>query len=128
VLDDAPAQGPRAVFWINATRPCWIWEKADLTGMTAITVAVGQVTASRKPFSMPTPSTHDGELEVHLDTCEGERIAVLPLAPAVKNDAITTLQATLSPRPGVHDVCLVFTRAKPDPVWAINWVQLDLTP
>jgi hexosaminidase len=124
VLDDAPARGPRAVFWINATRPCWIWEKADLTGMTAITAAVGQVTASRKPFSMPAPSTPDGELEVHLDTCEGERIAVLPLAPAVKTDAVTTLQAALAPRPGVHDVCLVFTRAKPDPVWAINWVQL----
>jgi hypothetical protein len=49
---------------------------------------------------------------------------VLPLAPAVKNDAVTLLKAAMMPRPGVHDVCLVFTRAKPDPVWAINWVQL----
>ena len=73
---------------------------------------------------MPAPSTPDGELEVHLDSCEGERIAVLPLAPAVKNDAITTLQAALAPRPGVHDVCFVFTRARPDPIWAISWVQL----
>jgi hexosaminidase len=63
-------------------------------------------------------------LEVHLDSCEGERIAVLPLAPAVKNDAVTVLKAAMTPHPGVHDVCLVFTRAKPDPVWAINWVQL----
>jgi hypothetical protein len=42
----------------------------------------------------------------------------------VQNDAVTVLKATMTPRPGVHDVCLTFTRAKPDPVWAINWVQL----
>ncbi len=124
VLDDAPATGPRAVFFINAVRPCWIWEKAELTGVTSITAAVGQVTASRKPGVMLPPATPDGELEVHLDSCDGTRIAVLPLAPAVKNDAVTTLKGALAPHPGVHDVCLVFTRAKPDPVWAINWVQL----
>jgi len=128
VLDDAPAQGARAVFWINATNPCWIWEKADLSGVTAITAAVGQITASRKPAAMLAPSTPDGELEVHLDSCEGERIAVLPLAPAVKNDAVTVLKAAMTPHAGVHDVCLVFTRARPDPVWAINWVQLGPPP
>ncbi|MBA2587387.1 MAG: family 20 glycosylhydrolase [Alphaproteobacteria bacterium] len=124
VLDDAPPSGPRAVFQVNAVHPCWIWEKADLNGVSTITAAVGQVTASRKPGPMLAPSTPDGELEVHLDTCEGERIAVLPLAPAVKNDAITTLQAALAPRAGVHDVCFIFTRSKPDPIWAISWVQL----
>ncbi|HET7083318.1 MAG TPA: family 20 glycosylhydrolase [Rhizomicrobium sp.] len=124
VLDDAPKTGPRAVFWINATNPCWIWEKADLTGVSDITAAVGQITASRRPGAMLAPSTPDGELEVHLDSCEGERIAVLPLAPAVNNDAVTVLKAAMTPRSGVHDVCLAFTRAKPDPVWAINWVQL----
>jgi len=61
---------------------------------------------------------------MHLDSCEGERIAVLPLAPAVKDDAVTVLKATMTPHSGVHDVCLAFTRSKPDPVWAINWVQL----
>ena len=124
VLDDAPAKGPRAVFLVNAVHPCWIWEKADLTGISSITAAAGQVTASRKPGPMLAPSTPEGELEVHLDSCEGERIAVLPLAPAVKNDAITTLQAMLTPRTGVHDVCFTFTRARPDPIWAISWVQL----
>jgi hexosaminidase len=124
VLDDAPREGPRAVFWINAVRPCWIWEKADLTNVSTITAAVGQITASRKPGVLPPPSTPDGELEVHLDSCEGERIAVLPLAPAVKNDAITILKGAMTPHSGVHDVCLLFTRARPDPVWAINWMQL----
>jgi hexosaminidase len=124
ILDDAPRSGPRAVFWLNPVNPCWIWEKADLSGVTDITAAVGQITPSRKPGAMLPPSTPDGELEVHLDSCTGERIAVLPLAPAVKNDATTVLKAAITPRTGVHDVCLVFTRAKPDPVWAINWVQL----
>ena len=128
VLDDAPRQGPRAVFWINRPHPCWIYEKADLTGVTAMTAAVGQITPSRKPGAMLPPSTSDGELEAHLDTCEGERIAVLPLAPAVANDAVTTLNTPVVPHQGVHDVCLIFTRAKPDPVWAINWVQLGPKP
>jgi hexosaminidase len=128
VLDDAPRTGPRAVFQVNAVHPCWIWEKADLNGVGAITAAVGQITASRKPGPMLAPSTPDGELEVHLDTCVGERIAVLPLAPAVKNDATTTLQAALAPHAGVHDVCFTFTRAKPDPIWAISWMQLGPPP
>jgi hexosaminidase len=86
VLDDAPRQGPRAVFWINSSHPCWIYEKADLTGVTAMTAAVGQITSSRKPGAMLPPSTPDGELEAHLDNCEGERIAALSLAPAVASD------------------------------------------
>ena len=123
VLDDAPATGPRAVFTINPVHPCWIYEKADLSGVSSVTAAVGQITASRKPGPMLAPSTPDGELEVHLDSCEGLRIAVLPLAPAVKSDAVTVLKAAMTPQAGVHDVCLTFTRARPDPVWAINWVQ-----
>jgi hypothetical protein len=50
---------------------------------------------------------------------------VLPLEPAVGNNAVTTLPpATLQGRPGRHDLCLKFTQHQLDPMWAIDWVQL----
>jgi hypothetical protein len=37
---------------------------------------------------------------------------------------VTTLTANLPPRAGRHDLCLQFTARSPDPIWAIDWVQL----
>jgi hexosaminidase len=69
--------------------------------------------------------TSAGELEVRRDTCEGEPIAVLPLAPAADNDAVTVLPAVpLSSSAGPHDLCFTFTQRTLDPMWAIDWVQL----
>ncbi len=127
--DDAPLSGPRAVFLVDVMNPCWIYPKVDMTGISSIEVAVGQV-----PFNfqigddvgkivLRPPSTPDGELEVHLDNCNGERIAVLPFQPAVGNDAVTSLSGSVAPRGGVHDLCFVFTRKTVDPIWAIDWVN-----
>jgi len=72
------------------------------------------------------PGTADGELEVRLDGCDGERIASLPLAPAVTNPAVTALPAiTLEPRAGRHDLCFTFTSRAIDPMWAIDSLALD---
>ncbi|MDE2499931.1 MAG: family 20 glycosylhydrolase [Alphaproteobacteria bacterium] len=128
--DDAPVNGPRAVFLVDIMNPCWIYPHVDLTGLASIEAGVGQVPFNFQvgddihKIALLPPQTPDGELEVHLDTCTGPRIAVLPLAPAVGNDAITTLRATLTPQQGVHDLCFVFTRRSIDPIWAIDWVQL----
>ena len=71
------------------------------------------------------PQTPAGELEVHLDGCSGERIAVLPLAPAVANEAVTELpKIKIAPRPGRHDLCIYFTRPALEPMWALKWLQL----
>ncbi|MDE2493899.1 MAG: family 20 glycosylhydrolase [Alphaproteobacteria bacterium] len=128
--DDAPVDGPRAVFMVDIMNPCWIYPHVDLTGLASIEAGVGQVPFNfqvgddiRKIVLLP-PQTPEGELEVHLDSCSGERIAVLPLAPAVANDTVTTLRAALAPQQGVHDLCFVFTRRSVDPIWAIDRVQL----
>jgi hexosaminidase len=61
-----------------------------------------------------------------VDTCAGERIAVLSLAPAVGNDAVTKLPAVRLPRAtGRHDLCMRFTQRALDPMWALDWVQLQ---
>ena len=86
--DDFPASGPRAVFVTDIVNPCWIYRQAPVGGAKQIAIDVGQV-----PFNFQIgkdienihfrpPATPAGEFEVRAPGCDGERIAVLPLAPA----------------------------------------------
>ena len=129
--DDAPIEGERAVFLIDIMNPCWILPAADLSGVSRLTAAVGQVPFNFQlgkdadSIKLNPPRTSVGELEVRLDGCEGEPIAVLPLAPAADNDAVTVLPSVpLSSASGPHDLCFRFTQRTLDPMWAIDWVQL----
>lgn len=128
--DDAPAEGPRAVYLTDIQNPCWIYENATLDGVTAIEIDVGQI-----PFNFQigrdierirfrAPATPAGEFEIRAGGCEGERIAVLPLAPAAGNPGVTRLRATIAPRTGSADLCFTYTATGPDPMWAIDAVQL----
>jgi hexosaminidase len=136
--DDAPVRGPRAVFLIDILNPCWIWPKADLDGVSALSASVGQLpfnfvfatdkdafqVGGQAPQLRP-PATPDGELEVRLDGCEGKPIAVLPLRPAVASPAVTTLPAaSLGAVSGRHDLCFTFTGRSADPLWALSKVRL----
>ena len=138
--DDAPRDGPRAVYLVDILNPCWIWPQADLDGVSAISVSVGQlpfnfafatdkdaVQVGPAPTLKP-PATPEGELEVRLDGCEGRPVAVLPLAPAISNPAVTTLPvASLGSVSGRHDLCFTFTGHSADPLWVVGKVRL-LTP
>jgi hexosaminidase len=119
------------VFLIDIENPCWLLPAIDLTRARTLTAAVGQV-----PFNfqigrdieairLRPPRTAAGELEMRLDGCEGAPLAVLPLAPAAGNDAVTVLPAAeLPPLKGTHALCFTFTQRTLDPLWAIDWVQL----
>lgn len=131
--DDAPLDGARAVFKTNILNPCWIYRAAPMDGVTAIAVDVGQI-----PFNFQigrdiegirfrSPATPAGEIEVRLG-CEGPRIAVLPLAAARRNPAVTTVAASVAPLTGARDLCLTYTALGPDPMWAIDAVQLVTAP
>lgn len=128
--DDHPAEGPRAVFVTDIFNPCWIYEKAPVGGAKQIAIEVGQI-----PFNFQVgkdiesirfrpPATPDGEFEVRAGSCEGERIAVLPLAPARANPGVTRLAATLAPRSGNEDLCITYTARGVEPMWAIDSVEL----
>ncbi|MES1198629.1 MAG: family 20 glycosylhydrolase [Pseudomonadota bacterium] len=131
--DDAPRTSgstERAVFLIDVMQPCWIYEGADLTGVSRITASVGQV-----PFNFQIgddvhgitfrpPTTQAGELEARLDNCDGERIAVLPLEPAAAHPGVTTLTAPITPHSGRHDICFTFTARGVDPMYALDWVRI----
>jgi len=129
--DDAPIEGERAVFLIDIMNPCWILPAADLSRVSRLTAAVGQVPFNFQlgkdadSIKLNPPHTAAGELEVRLDACEGEPIAVLPLVPAADNDAVTVLPAVPLPRAsGPHELCFRFTQRTLDPIWALDWVQL----
>lgn len=57
-------------------------------------------------------------------SCEGERIAVLPLAPAVGNPEVTRLVAPIAPRSGKENLCITYTAKDAEPLWAIKQVEL----
>ncbi len=129
--DDAPLAGARAVFLVDIMNPCWILPAVDLARASTLTAAVGQVPFNFQigkdveSIKLNPPRTAAGELEVRLDACEGEPIAVLPLAAAAENDAVTVLPpAALTGVQGQHDLCLRFTQRALDPMWAIEWVQI----
>jgi hexosaminidase len=129
--DDAPFDGPRGVLNVDILDPCWIYERADLSRATAIAVTVGQVPFNfqvgedAKKIPLHAPASAAGELEVRVGSCEGDRIAVLPLAPAMSSPALTSLpSAKIASRPGPQDLCLRFTRRSIDPIWVIDSVQL----
>jgi hexosaminidase len=129
--DDAPLQGDRAVFLVDIMNPCWIYRAAELSDIGAIAAAVGQVPFNFqigddvKKIPLRKPRTPAGELEVRIDSCEGEKIATLPLAPAANNYAVTELAAAaIARRTGQHDLCFMFTQAVVDPLWVLDAVQL----
>jgi len=133
--DDAPAgDARRAVFKIDIQNPCWILPKARLDGVRALRVDVGnlpfnfQIGAAKDKITFVEPKSAAGDLVVRLDTCTGPEIARLPLLPALGSHALTTLQATLAPRKGVHDLCLRFAQPALEPLWAIDSLELLRQP
>ena len=133
--DDAPLDGERAVFLVNISNPCWLWKDADLSQVGSVKATVGQI-----PFNfqigkdaadipLPAPATPDGELEIRAGGCEGKPVAVIPLASAIGNDALTTLPAASIPaQGGAKDLCFSFTRATLDPMWVVDHLALEPAP
>jgi hexosaminidase len=128
--DDFPATGPRASFVTDILDPCWRYEAAPVGGARTIAISVGQL-----PFNFQlghdidslhfrTPATPAGEFEVRAGGCDGDRIAVLPLAPAQGNPGVTRLVAPLAPRPGKQTLCITYTAKGPEPMWALKSVEL----
>ena len=127
--DDYPAKGQRAVFVTDIFEPCWIYANAPTGGARRIAIDVGQV-----PFNFQIgkdieqirfrpPETPDGEFEVRAG-CDGQRLAVLPLAAARTNPGVTRLIAPLEPREGNQDLCITYTARDVNPMWAVNSVEL----
>jgi len=135
--DDAPLQGERESFLVDISNPCWIWRDADLASVHSFTAAVGQLPFNFeigddiKGVVVNTPSTTHGELNIRLGQCDGPVIASLPLAPAIESQAVTVLPSTPpaagNKLPARGDLCFSFSRNAIEPIWVIDWVQLNRT-
>ena len=133
--DDAPLAGPRAAFLVDVQNPCWIYTQAPLDNARTVVAHVGQVPfnfqigEAVKKIKFPKPTTPEGELEVRLDSCEGEVIARLPLAPALASQAVTRLPPVpIAARAGRHDLCLRFAQHTLDPIWVIDSFRIEVAP
>jgi hexosaminidase len=133
--DDAPIGGDRSVFLIDVMNPCWIWEDADLSAVTRLEVAVGQVPfnfqlgSDRDAIRLPEPASAAGELQVRAGGCDGTPVAVLPLQDATRSDAVSVLATEFSAAPALPtDLCFRFTAGQLDPMWAIDWIELLRAP
>src|SRR5205807_367471 len=82
--DDAPIEGARAVFLIDIMNPCWMLPAVELSPTSRLTVAVGQVPFNFQigkdieAIKLNAPRIAAGELEVRLDSCDGDPVALLP--------------------------------------------------
>ena len=130
--DDAPLQGPRAVFSVDIQNPCWIYRNVDFDRVHSAVAAVGQLPFNFqigddvKKIHFATPATREGELEIRLDGCEGALVARLPLAPAAASPAVTVLpRAATAPVTGRHDACLRFAQPTLEPMWVLDWIRFD---
>lgn len=130
--DDAPREGPRSVFLTDILNPCWTWHDAELSGVNGIKAAVGQVPfnfqfgGERPDVTLAAPDNPQGELEVRAAGCDGDVVAVLPLTPAVRSQGVTVLSAPLAQRAnGSADLCLRFRAPGYDPLWVLDWVELE---
>ena len=132
IEDDGATDGVRRILWGDAMQTCWIWPKAPLDGVRSLNAEVGsvpfnyQLGADIASVKFRKPETPDGELEVRQDSCDGPRIASIPLAPATRSDGVTTLSGPLAmPVRGTHDLCMTFTQKAPDPLWLLDRLTLN---
>jgi hexosaminidase len=117
---------------IDIMNPCWIDRGVDLSHGPRIIASVVplpfnyELGADAAAIPLGNTRTPEGELEIHADTCDGAAIATLPLAPAAASNVPTTLPAQrLPPLAGRHDLCVRFARPRLDPMWALNWIEVE---
>jgi hexosaminidase len=116
---------------VDIMNPCWIYRGVDTSRGPRITAAVAalpfnfEIGADAAKIRVGDARTTLGELEVHVDGCDGAPLDVLPLTPASASGAVTQLPAKKLPAlAGVHDVCLRFARPRLNPLWALDWVEI----
>ena len=131
LLEPAGARTANAPLAIDIMNPCWMDRGVDLSEGPRIVAAVAalpfnyEIGTDVAKIRVGDERTTEGELEIHVDSCDAPVLTTLPLAPAVGRNVSTTLPAQRLPRlPGRHDLCLRFARPRLDPLWALDWLEI----
>ena len=132
LLEPSARAAPDAPLAVDIMNPCWIYRDVELGNASRVTAAVAalpfnyELGLDAAKIRVGDNRTPVGELEVHVDGCDTASLGVLPLAPAAGKDGITELPPLkLPPLSGRHDVCLRFARPRLDPLWALDWVEIE---
>ena len=132
LLEPSAGAAPDAPLAVDIMNPCWIYRDVELGSATRVTAAVAalpfnyELGLDAAKIRVGDNRTPVGELEVHVDGCDTASLGLLPLAPAAGKDGITELPVLiLPPLSGRHDVCLRFARPRLDPLWALDWVEIE---
>ena len=111
--DDAPRDGARALVNADVFDPCWIYEQADLDGMARSRSGSGSCPSTSSSGATPSRSSpgrrrcQAARSKCAWTVARARWLPQLPLAPARRSDALTTLEAALpdagrAPRPVLH--------------------------
>ncbi|TWB13688.1 hexosaminidase [Nitrospirillum amazonense] len=129
---DAATRSP--VFNVNLFDACWVYPKARLNGVTALTVQAARLPRNYglahdavKVRSHPATKPN-GELVVRVDGCDGPVAATVPLPSPAKAPVQFPLTAPLPVATGEHDLCLTYTASIHGPLYAIGSVSLQAEP
>jgi hexosaminidase len=130
--DDAPLNGERRIFTMDIMKPCWIYEGANLEGISRIDVSVGnvpfnfQLGAQLKDVVFVEPNTPEGELVLFQNACDGSgtELARTSLKPALGNTEVATLSFDLPAAAASGNLCFRFAQHSYEPLWGIDHVQL----
>jgi hexosaminidase len=118
------------LFDVDLFHACWIVPATRLDGIAGLRVDAARLARNyglahdqSKVVQYPAKTAH-GELEVHLDRCDGPLLARVPLPAGATLGEQFPLQAAMTPRSGTHDLCLRYTASIAGPLYAIGAVHL----
>lgn len=118
------------VYDVDDFASCWIYPDAGLNGVDGIRVEAARLPRDQALADAQSDvvtyrrRTAAGELQVHLDGCQGPLLADLAL-PAGDTPGIRfELESALNMPKGEHDLCLQFTAPVREPRYAIGTVRL----
>ena len=124
---DATSLAP--AYNVNIFDTCQRWPDARLDGIAAIHVEVARLERNyqlahdaKLVVSRPARTAH-GELVVHLDGCDGQVLASMPL-PDPSGSRRFLLSASLAGPKGTHELCLIFTAPTTGPLYGIERASL----
>jgi len=128
---DGPSNTTRDAVVVDIFDPCWAWPKANLDGIdhleidTALLPYNFQLYKDAKNIVTRKPATYPiGELQLHVDRCDGPAAKTVSLAPLLARNAGHTLAIPVADIGGTHDFCLRFATGKHDPMWVVRSAQL----
>jgi len=126
-LEGSSRDGVAPLYDVDLMNPCWIYRRIDFAATARIDVRVGALPYFFQLWhDTGKVVRHDlggdsAELQLHLDRCDGELLAALPLPP--DRIAAQTLSIAAGAHAGVHDICMFFAQRGDDPLRLIDWVE-----